>query len=427
MTRVRRSEYVHFAIRHGRTVDVAALLRGEIAAVEHGELVALAPLTGRTVTITRAQLDLLLATSTTRATPAAELGTDDATIAALLDAGILVADDGELARREERLRAAEWHPSAALHHFMTRWRDVDAGEQADALAAGPGVVTERWRTFVGLHGAPPAPVDAPRPHAIPLPGAPLPPALADVLRARRTTRRFDRDAPLPLDALSTVLYSTWGCQGYARTGEDVTILKKTSPSGGSRHSVEAYALVLNAEGLEPGLYHYGVARHELEPLRPLEPEEARRLASVCSSGQWWAADASVLFLLTSRFYRTFWKYRRHERVYTTLFMDVGHLSQTFFLVCAELGLGAFFVGAVNGANIEEELGLDPAEEGALALCGCGYEAPGEPALRPDFAPYVPRITDASVLGPAPEQDPAHDERADDRRGDRDDLQEQDHS
>jgi nitroreductase len=72
-------------------------------------------------------------------------------------------------------------------------------------------------------------------------------------------------------------------------------------------------------------------------------------------------------------------------------MDAAHLAQTFYLVCAELGLGAFVTAAVNGANIEERLGLDPFTEGALAMCGCGRPAARE-ELDAKFEPYVPRET-----------------------------------
>jgi nitroreductase len=73
-------------------------------------------------------------------------------------------------------------------------------------------------------------------------------------------------------------------------------------------------------------------------------------------------------------------------------MDAGHLSQTLYLVCAELGLGAFVTAAVNGADIEERLGLEPFVEGVLAVCGCGKPASAPSELEPGFLPYVPRET-----------------------------------
>jgi nitroreductase len=92
-------------------------------------------------------------------------------------------------------------------------------------------------------------------------------------------------------------------------------------------------------------------------------------------------------VLVSRFARSFWKYRKHERAYGVLLMDAAHLSQTFYLVAAELGLGAFVTAAINGADAEERLGLDGFSEGALALLGCGR--PGERSeLDPEFRRFA---------------------------------------
>ncbi len=70
-------------------------------------------------------------------------------------------------------------------------------------------------------------------------------------------------------------------------------------------------------------------------------------------------------------------------------MDAAHLSQTFYLVCGELGLGAFITAAINSSNIEEKLGLDGFIEGALAICGCGTPAEQD-LVDPEFRPYSPR-------------------------------------
>ena len=89
--------------------------------------------------------------------------------------------------------------------------------------------------------------------------------------------------------------------------------------------------------------------------------------------------------MVARFARSFWKYRDHDKAYGSILMDAGHLSQTLYLVCAELGLGAFVAGAINDASIGERLGLAAFGEGALAICGCGKPAPS--GQEPDFRRY----------------------------------------
>jgi hypothetical protein len=76
-------------------------------------------------------------------------------------------------------------------------------------------------------------------------------------------------------------------------------------------------------------------------------------------------------------------------------MDAAHLSQTLYLVATELGL--FVTAAINGANIEERLGLDGCNEGAVAVSGCGRRAARRSPLEPEFEPYVPRATELRGL------------------------------
>ena len=78
--------------------------------------------------------------------------------------------------------------------------------------------------------------------------------------------------------------------------------------------------------------------------------------------------------MTPRFARSFWKYRNHAKAYRALILDVGHLSQTLYLAATELGLGAFVTSAINEVEIEQAFGLDPLEEGPLAVCGFGWRA-----------------------------------------------------
>jgi nitroreductase len=42
-----------------------------------------------------------------------------------------------------------------------------------------------------------------------------------------------------------------------------------------------------------------------------------------------------------------------------------------YLAATELGLGAFVTAGVNEVDIEQAFGLDPMEEGPLAMCGFG--------------------------------------------------------
>jgi len=127
------------------------------------------------------------------------------------------------------------------------------------------------------------------------------------------------------------------------------------------------------EGVEPGLYHYAVDAHELELLEPLHGEEAADLVVALTAGQEHFRSAQVLFLLTASFARNFWKYQAHAKAYRVLLFDAAHLSQTLYLVCADLGLGAFVSAAVNEHDIDRRLGLATFTEAAILVCGCASD------------------------------------------------------
>jgi putative peptide maturation dehydrogenase len=181
-----------------------------------------------------------------------------------------------------------------------------------------------------------------------------------------------------------VLRYVFGYHGFARLFGEITTLKRTSPSAGGFHPVEAYPLVLRVEGVEPGLYHYDSHGHALERLAPVEPAEGRELAAQFVCGQTYFADAHVLVVLAVRFERAFWKYRNHPKALGALLMDAAHLSQTLYLVSTDLGLGAFVTAAINNVDIDERLGLDGYGDGALAVCGFGVPSPTPSPFDPVF-------------------------------------------
>lgn len=192
-----------------------------------------------------------------------------------------------------------------------------------------------------------------------------------------------------------MLGEVFGCRASTSVYGDVVVaLRKSSPSAGGLHPIEAYPLVRNVAGIAPGLYHYRVRDHVLELVTPLDSGRAATAISSFTTGQSYLASAAAAVVLTGRFERTFWKYQRHPTAYASVLMDAAHLSQSFYLVCAELGLGAFFTNLLNAGNVEQALGLDGVREGALAVCGCGVPSSADSPLDPEFLPYVPGNTAA---------------------------------
>jgi putative peptide maturation dehydrogenase len=398
MENVRRSRYALYYCGDSGLLDVAQLLRGTVEIKPHQELFGVSILTGDERPLDLRDLELLLRLPADR-----WLALDDLEQAAsqrILDlarAGLVVTDEStgplaDLRRRDDRLAANRWHPYAALFHLALRQDAVDreplSGEQP--AEAGEGLVATALEHLAAEGRAPPSHFHS-HPHLrrADLPLARRAGGLYDVLSRRHTTRGFDATGTLSAEQLATVLHYGFGCHGLLPVSPHLTLMRKTSPSGGALHPIEVYAVVASGSGVATGLYHYSVEGHALEEIAALTEEEARALADAFTGGQPDWSGASALFVLSARFYRTFWKYGHDPRAYAVLLLDAGHLSQTFQLVCADLGLGAFVTAAIDAAEIEERLGLDPAEEGAIAICGCGVPAPERSELEPRFEPYTP--------------------------------------
>jgi SagB-type dehydrogenase family enzyme len=178
-----------------------------------------------------------------------------------------------------------------------------------------------------------------------------------ILYDRRTRRSFMRKKISFLD-FSRIMLWTWG---QTKTIQDPDIgeyILKTSPSGGARHPIEVYPLVLRVEEIPQGLYHYSVKYHKLELLKAGNFEN---LAVHLCAEQEWVRNSSVVFFMTAKLERSMWKYSQ-SHAYRVILLDAGHLGQTFHLVCTKLKLAPFTTAATNDSKIESIIGIDGVTE-----------------------------------------------------------------
>jgi putative peptide maturation dehydrogenase len=404
MVRVRRSRYLCFFCDDFPFLDIGLLLRGTVEPVTVRQVYALSILRGEAIPLSADEFELAASTPSDDWVEAV----DEEATRELARKGVLLSDEDDpeldvLRARHESLESMGWNLEAALYYFLSKWRGIDlrrlAGQDEASDLLPP--TDEAVRAFVDRFGPPPAAFSS---VVTPLAVRELPlverkGGLYDLLLRRRTTRSFDRGAPLTQRELAVVLRYVFGYHGYAPLLGRVTTLKRTSPSAGGFHPIEAYPLITAVDELDPGLYHYNAAEHALELLTPLGVDEARAAATAFVCGQTYLGDAHVLLVLAARFDRAFWKYRNHRKALTALVMDAAHLSQTLYLVATELGLGAFVTAAVNNADIEERLGIDGYREGVLAVCGFGRPAAEPSPFDPEFLPFVPRETGRDGVPP----------------------------
>ncbi len=193
-----------------------------------------------------------------------------------------------------------------------------------------------------------------------------------VLMARQTYRNFARK-PISLAMLSDLLYYTWGVTGKIDAPPFGRLFHKTSPSGGARHSIEAYVLALRVEGLSQGLYHYDGLKQKLTKIRGVQ---AKKKAVEYTAGHEFLDDASALFIMTAVFPRVLWKYR-FARGYRVVLLDAGHLCQTFCLAATWLGLAPFCTAALQDSLIEKDLGIDGIRESVLYVAAVGVPVAGK--------------------------------------------------
>ncbi|SNT83744.1 putative peptide maturation dehydrogenase [Stenotrophomonas sp. CC120222-04] len=367
---IRRCAMLYFEAREDVEFDLALLVAGGTGLARTQRCLALAPHLEQPVEIDATAQAWLAQLSPVEWTEV-EDGSDTAAQAApLLQEGLIFRHDAPVtshAVREASLRESYWHPLAAVMHAFSRWEGVDAvrnmqesqtetaAQMRQTLGPPPAEASTRWAQD----------------------GRELPLVQDDgfdeLLASRVTCRNFDGSRAVPLELFAKTLQRTFGATGAYRVGEDLVFLKKNVPSGGGLHPTEAYLVVQNVEGLDPGLYHYRGDQHRIDPVAG--PVTLNRDWVMDMLGQQhWFADAHVLVVLASRFDRTFWKYRRHAKSYRVVTLEAGHLSQTLYLSATKVGMGAFITAAINEKAIERAFSLDPVTDGVLAVCGFGWRA-----------------------------------------------------
>ncbi|MEP6906791.1 MAG: putative peptide maturation dehydrogenase [Pseudoxanthomonas sp.] len=388
---IRRCKVLYLEPREEVEFDLEILLAGGTGMRRERRWLALAPHLGKEIEVDAVERELLGTLSPDEWTDSRQLSEDaSAALTRLLKTGLIL-DTGKrhaaLRERDETLRGVYWHPLAVTLHTFTRWHD------ADAVQAMQDTGTETANGLREVLGPPPAEAvnhgDSGQYLALPRTAR----TDFDHLLARRATcRNFDAERPLPYALFAQLIERVFYAQSHVRVSDDTVFLKKTSPSGGGLHPVEAYLIVQNVEGLAAGLYHYHATSHALEPL-PMPEQPLYDLAMQAVAQQHWFANAHALVLLAPRYDRTFWKYRSHAKGYRVVALEAGHLSQTLYLSATEAGLGAFITGAINEVPLEQAFGLDPISNGALAICGFGWRGEEMVTMELDPAGEVWRVED----------------------------------
>jgi SagB-type dehydrogenase family enzyme len=182
----------------------------------------------------------------------------------------------------------------------------------------------------------------------------------ETLGRRRSVRDFG-GSPIGVKDLSQLL---WATQGVTKIMGEYAL--RTAPSAGALYPVETYLSIQAVEGVEPGIYHYGVTEHELELLRKGDFRDAVARAAL---DQGFLAEAAVVFAWTAVFARSKWKYK--ERAYRYVYLDAGQIAQNLALAAVAQGLGSCQVAALYDDEVNAVLGVDGKEESIVYMTAVG--------------------------------------------------------
>jgi SagB-type dehydrogenase family enzyme len=171
-------------------------------------------------------------------------------------------------------------------------------------------------------------------------------SLERALANRRTMRAFAGE-PLSLADISQLL---WAMQGVTDANGG-----RTAPSAGALYPLEIYLAVGRAQGLDPGLYHYVPATHQLSTVAAGDVRDELAAAAL---GQQWLAHAATVFAIAAVEARTTGKYGARGTRFVDI--EVGHAAQNALLQAAALGINASVVGAFDDDRIATALRLPAA-------------------------------------------------------------------
>lgn len=307
------------------------------------------------------------------------------TVRQLVEVGILIRESSPEHERELRLGAWDgWGTAAKYFHFASRtqsWTAFTTGPEdvsrlkAKAQEEPPPPISKHYETADRVILERPSGFGQDLPWSFEnreffASGSRDGTTFIDTLLRRRSVRCFDTTVPMSRFDLSTLLWLVAGSSQEMQTTLSGPLVLRTSPSGGARHPIEVYPYIRNVEGIDPGLYHYSGEQHALERLDGEIPRE--RFIATCGD-QDYSGDAAVVCFYAADLGRLRWKYDT-GRAYRVLLLDLGHLSQTFYLVSTWLRLGTVFSAAMRDEMVEQSLRLDPMSEVPLGLSAVGVPA-----------------------------------------------------
>jgi SagB-type dehydrogenase family enzyme len=170
----------------------------------------------------------------------------------------------------------------------------------------------------------------------------------NLMENRKSARDFD-NYEISLAELSTLIYYTCGYKVKDRG-------RKHTPSSGGFNSVEIFPLVLSSKEVDPGLYYFESQKNCLKEIY-INNFQKWLSEDVFYQKEW--AKASVVFIITSNIGRLASKY--YLRSYRLGLLDVGHVSQNFYLTATAMDLKVCASAGYIESEIESAININGIE------------------------------------------------------------------
>lgn len=219
---------------------------------------------------------------------------------------------------------------------------------------------------------------------------------SDVIR--RSCRGNKTGAPDIVD-LSMILLLAYSITARGVHGEGYHYYRSVA-SAGALYPVEVYVATHDIEGLQNGIYHFSIASHALTPLRD---ENVTEFIADSLDGPP-EKQASLVFIFTSIFFRSAWKYR--DRAYRYHLLDTGHLIENLAVALKSQGLPYRLSWDFDDDRLNHLLGLDDQKEVSLAVChvpgGDILKDPSERKIFPELGTFfrgTSKVSDKEIEYP----------------------------
>jgi len=186
--------------------------------------------------------------------------------------------------------------------------------------------------------------------------------IESAIENRETCRNYS-DEQLSLTELSFLLWATQGIKQWLGPGHAL----RTVPSAGCRHALETYLCVLNAQGLDQGIYRYLPLEHQL--LLEFTEENLDRKIVQAVLNQPYPGNAAVTLIWTTMPYRMEWRYGL--AAHKVIAIEAGHVCQNLYLACEAIDAGTCAIAAYDQERIDRLLRIDGKEEFTVYLASVG--------------------------------------------------------